>query len=99
MHLVQILLPCADNEGLPFEPELFEGTHHAGGDHAAHRAAFHAQRDTGTVAVRRAAASHRTRLQPPDHLLKIAFGIFTCTPRLGRSTNCVTATLPARLVS
>jgi hypothetical protein len=24
MHLVQMLLPCADNDGVPFDPALFE---------------------------------------------------------------------------
>jgi hypothetical protein len=24
MHLVQVLLPCADNDGVPFEPARFE---------------------------------------------------------------------------
>ena len=31
--------------------------------------------------------------------VKILFGTFTCTPRFGLSTSCVTATLPAMLTS
>ena len=35
----------------------------------------------------------------PDHFVKMLLGIFTWTPRFGRSTSCVTATCPAMLVS
>jgi hypothetical protein len=31
--------------------------------------------------------------------LKMLFGTFTCTPIVGRSTSCVTATFPATLTS
>ena len=87
------------------QAERFERRHHAGGDHAAHGAAFDGEADARAVAVRRAAAAGAPR-EPADsrtrpvHLyLKMLFGILTCTPRFGRSTSCVIATLPAMLVS
>ncbi len=87
------------------EPQRFERGDHAGRDHAAHRPAFDRERDARAVAVRRPALSGGT---PPQDLgdrmahlvfLKISFAIFTCTPTFGRSTSCVIATCPARLVS
>ena len=41
-------------------------------------------------------ASYRLRLRL---YLKMLFGVLTWTPYTGRSTSCVTATLPARLTS
>ena len=59
------------------------------------QSAMRAPSPCGTRLSRAARASN----SDPSHFVKMSLGIFTCTPRLGRSTSCVIATFPAMLVS